>query len=945
MKIPKINNQKHVAKLKEVNKKFTWKYYLLAFLIPFLGMLAALFAKDCVPFGENYAILYCDEYHQYYPFFLSFRNALRNGDSLLYCWDTGMGVDFLGLIAYYLGSPLNWFSVFVPDGWTLEYFAMLVPIKLGFAGFFFAIFLRHTFQKNDVSIALFGGFYALCAWVTGYLWNIMWLDTFALLPLVVLGTVRLLRDKKYILYTIALFLAVAINYYIGFFVCIFVLLIFICYQICRCESITELCRDFLRIGVFTVLALGMTLFITMPALAALQNTYSVSNEFPTGFAINIQEYSDYAQVNNTWKEFTNALSSGASISAIAGSFFAAIGQAAWLLLDSMRQVAGNMGGALTPSFKEGLPNLYCGVGTIGMAFLFLTAKDVKLRDKLCSAGMILFLMLSFIIRQLDYIWHGFHFPNMIPYRFSFIFSFVMLYMAYRTWLMRDSFKLWQPIVAGVLSAGILLCAGNFSFTYLAFNFAFLLLYIGFFLFLIIERKLSAPAEALLSPEKRAKSAQLRKRVITLVFTGIMMAELILNTVNFSFEFPRTNITNFPKNDLGTSAAINYMKYKERNELFYRAEVTHSQTLNDGSLNGYHGITTFTSSANVKVTDFMRTLGYSAKGGNNSYVFEEGSPVSNLFLNLKYMIERDGNVENNPYFDTVHSFNNAYLLKNNAYLPLGFLAENELAELEFDYDIHDFEFQNMLFTAATGIEDKVWWNVSNNMLTIEATDNTTMSKITDTGLVSYKTGDEAGTVSYTYVANGKGLLCLELHMPKQNTYKVYLNDQELFTETFNMDQTIAVSEVYPGDEIRMDVTCKSNESGSIASRAAILVESTFRKGYDVLNASTMELTEFSNTRIEGTIDCNRDGYLYTSVCNDGNWRVLVDGEPAEIKLTGEAMIGVELTEGTHEITFIYRNKAFTFGLIASISCAAIFIGIIVLEKTVRNRKGKFAKNEE
>jgi uncharacterized membrane protein YfhO len=822
---------------------------------------------------------------------------------------------------------------------------MLVPIKLGLAGLFFAIFLRHTFQKNDVSIALFGGFYALCAWTMGYLWNVMWLDTFALLPLVVLGTIRLLRDKKYILYTVSLFFAVAVNYYIGFFVCIFVLLVFICYQICRCKSFARFWGDLGRIGVFTVLGLGMTLFITLPAVAALQNTYSTVNNFPKDFELNMIEYGEYNQVNLAWREFTAALSSEAGIGTILSTFFSAIGKAAVLILDGMRQAAGNMGGALTPSFKEGLPNLYCGVGTIGMAFMFFTAKNVKLRDKFCAAGMLLFLLLSFVIRQLDYIWHGFHFPNMIPYRFSFIFSFVLLYMAYRTWLLRHEFKLWQPIVAGVLSVGILLCGGNFTFTYLAYNLAFLSLYIGMFLFMIIERKVSAPVEATMSPAKLEKATRLRKRLTTCIFAGIMIVELILNVVNFSLEFPRTNITSYPKNESGTSAAINYMKYKERNEPFYRAEVTHTQSLNDGSLNGYHGISTFTSSANVKVTNFMRTMGYSAKGGNNSYVFEEGSPVSNLFLNLKYMIERDGDVEDNPYFDTVHSFNNAYLLKNNAYLPLGFLAESELSDLHFDDTMHDFEFQNMLFTAATGIEKDVWWNVRSDMVDVESTDNVTIRKVTNSGMVTYKTGDQAGTVTYTFTASGKGLLCLEIRMPKQNKYKVYKNDQELYSETYNMDQTIAVCEVYPGDEIKMEVTCKAGESSTLAARGAILIDSIFRQGYDILNASTLQISEFSNTKIKGTIDCNRDGYMYTSVCNDGNWSVMVDGKPAEIKLTGDAMIGVELTKGTHEITFVYRNKAFTAGLIVSISCAVVFISIIVVQQVIQKRKGKFAKPTE
>ena len=141
-----------------------WGPLLLAFLIPFLCFAAAMAIQGCVPFGSSKAMLYSDEYHQYYPFFLSLRNTLRNGDSLMFNWQIGMGIDYLGLAAYYLGSPLNLLSVLVPDSLTLHYFAILVPIRLGFAGLFFAIMLKKLYRKNDISIALFGSFYALCAW-------------------------------------------------------------------------------------------------------------------------------------------------------------------------------------------------------------------------------------------------------------------------------------------------------------------------------------------------------------------------------------------------------------------------------------------------------------------------------------------------------------------------------------------------------------------------------------------------------------------------------------------------------------------------------------------------------------------------------------------------------------------------------------------------------------
>ena len=98
----------------------SWRNHLLAFLIPFCGMLLVMLVCGYHPFGTS-AMLYSDMYHQYYPFFVAFRRALRSGSSLLYSWDVGMGVDYLGLIAYYLGSPLNLLSVLVPDSQVLNF--------------------------------------------------------------------------------------------------------------------------------------------------------------------------------------------------------------------------------------------------------------------------------------------------------------------------------------------------------------------------------------------------------------------------------------------------------------------------------------------------------------------------------------------------------------------------------------------------------------------------------------------------------------------------------------------------------------------------------------------------------------------------------------------------------------------------------------------------------
>ncbi len=892
--------------LQKKSPDIRWNYILLAFLAPVLGMFGVMIVRGFIPFGKT-SMLYSDMYHQYYPFFVSFRRALLSGDSLLYSWNVGMGMDYLGLISYYLASPLNLLSVLVPESLLLHYFSLLMPIKLGFAGMFFALFLKKTFGKDDLSITLFGALYALCAWALGYQWNIMWLDTFALLPLVALGTVSLLRSRKFLLYTTTLFLSVFSNYYIGFFTCIFVFLIFICYEICRWKGFRRFIADLSVIALFSLLAIGMTAILTLPAYAALQTTQSSVNKFPQGFKLNIAD-------ENTWHG----------------------------LLDAMKQVAGNMNGGITPSFKEGLPNLYCGICTNIMAILFLTCRQIKKRDRICSVILLLFFNLSFIIRQLDYIWHGFHFTNMIPYRFSFLHSFVMLYMAYRAWLLRNRIRLWQVITAGVLAIGIALCGSDLTDpVYWSYNGVFLLLYLTVFLYPCLIKLTFKNT----TPKKRQENLvalRSRRSLTGVILSGIIVMELILNLVNFGIEFTGTTVTDYPRGTKYTEALVNYMYERENDELFFRAETTHSQTLNDGALNGYNGISTFTSSANVKATEFMKALGYGAKNTYNRYCFEESSPVSNLFLNLKYMLERQDRVEENFYFTEVHQYGKVHLLENAAYLPLGFLADNQLLNVDFKSTTNALLFQNELFRGATGTDTDVWELITGKDLIISGTDVTVNSQ-SQTGYCAYTTSESAGgTIIYKYIVPKEGLICTELNLSKKNKYSFWKNGTELYNETYSLPQTLAVTHALPGDVIEVHLTCKANEKGTITLHTGVLDETAFWEGYDILAASTLDLEVFSNTSVSGSIQCNRNGVLYTSIPQDGNWSAYVDGKPADIVLIGDAMIGLLLSEGNHTVSFRYHNEAFSFGWKVSLGCVLVLAILYYIFYKPKFPTGKFLK---
>ena len=892
---------------REVN--FRWNTLTLAFLIPFGGMLFVMLISQYEPFGQ-YSILYSDMYHQYYPFFVAFRNALRSGESLLHSWSVGLGMDYLGLISYYLASPLNLLSVLVPEDWLLEFFSLLMPVKLGFAGLFFAIFLKRMFDRDDLSIAVFGSFYALCAWALGYQWNIMWLDTFALLPLVALGTVALLRDKKFILYTGSLFLSIFANYYIGFFTCVFVLLLFFIYEICRWQGFKRFFLDLCRIAFFSILAIGMTAILELPAFAALQTTQSSVNQFPKGFRMNIAD-------ENTWKG----------------------------LLGAMRKVAGNMGGGIEPTFKEGLPNLYCGVGSMMLAFLYLTGRDIKLRDKICSVILLIFFMLSFILRQLDYIWHGFHFTNMIPYRFSFLFSFVVLYMAYRAWMLRHSFKPWQVLAAMILSLGILSCSEEReNWVFLLYSLGFLALYTGLLVYNCWIKKLPKDADELVVQQRKIAVCR-RRQMATILLLAVMGIELICNLVSFGIHFDGTSVSNYPRGTTYSASVIRYMKEREeRKSLFFRAEATHSQSLNDGALNGYNGISAFTSSANVKVTEFMQTLGYGAKNTYNRYCYEEASPVSNLFLNLKYMIERQGKDKASAYFEEINRFGDAVLLKNRYYLPLGFMTDAALADLEFDVSNNDFQFQNALISAASGMEGNVWEILSGDNLTVVGFDVTVQNQ--NGGHCSYQADLKGGTVVYTYNIDKDGFLCISVNLPKRNDVAIWINGEHRYTEAISLPQMLAVGDVSAGDVVELKMASKAEgESSTMTISAAVLDEVQFAACYEALNASTLELTEFTNTEVKGTILCNRDGLLYTSIPQNGNWYAQVDGKEVQPLEVGEAMVALPLTAGAHEVRFYYHNAAFALGWKISLVCATVFAVLIWKNVQPESRKRNHNKKEK
>ena len=76
------------------------------------------------------------------------------------------------------------------------------------------------------------------------------------------------------------------------------------------------------------------------------------------------------------------------------------------------------------------PNIYCGVFIFLLIPLYAMNKKIQPRERIGKFCILLVFLLAFNINIFNFIWHGFHYPNSLPCRQSFIYVFFVLTMAF-----------------------------------------------------------------------------------------------------------------------------------------------------------------------------------------------------------------------------------------------------------------------------------------------------------------------------------------------------------------------------------------------------------------------------------------------------------------------------------------------------------------------------------
>lgn len=876
-------------------------FVIIAFLVP-MFIMALCFAIDkLAPFGDN-MVMVCDAWHQYYPFLRELQTMLKEGVAPVYSWNTGGGSDFLGVIGNYIASPLYLLVRFLPEGqiWLKMYLTLTVVLRIGCAGGFMAIFLRRVFGRNDLSLVYFSLPYAFCGFILGYYWNVMWLDSVALLPLVVAGVYSILKDGKFSLYVISLALCVICNFYIGYFVCIFVLLFCICYTIVRFKSIKHSFKNLGKMALYTAIAFMLTAFITVPTYMALSHSDSSADAagFPFTYSINYAYgYEGENTILNTIK---------------------AIARTATNLLSFTRPI----------TMDKGDPNIFCGALSLVLVVFYFTSKKVKIKERIVSLCLCVFFILSFVINQLNYIWHGFNTPAMVYYRFSFLFSFLLIVLAYRAFCLIDGISKKAFIVSGVL----------------------LVLYLG--VAFIFQRKLSVAVTAaavvvLMLGILFYRKGKLKYKVLSLLLCLFVLCESGLSAFYGTRVVGYTNGEDYPRQESQVAELTEIAANESEGEL-YRTEFLNSYSLNDGALYSIYGITTFNSMCRVDYSDFFAELGLAASKGNNRYEYVESTPVTNLFLNIKYLIGRavestedeavmiSEEANDSEGLKLVASVEGNNLYENTSYITMGFMTETSL----LDYELHDtshlpFNTQNEIFSLATGIESDVLIPVE--VSNVSGVDLSEMNHREDLGdYYTYErtsTEDEALTVEYEAPVSGRyyGMFITS----SKEDFKVNCGDREVEDQS-SYSHILALGTCEKGEKISVELPVIETKNGRLGYYLYYLDEEVFDEGFSKLSQSSMTLTEQSANGLKGTIGVKEDGLFYTSVLYDEGWRAYVDGKEVEITPVAKTFCAFELSEGVHEIEFKFTPEGMYLGIAVSAVglVAFVLVGLIVYKRRKR-----------
>lgn len=807
---------------------------LSAFLIPICLLGVVLFLCRIHPFGDRTLILW-DADGQYLALLTYMRRVLLGQADAFYSFSKAAGGSMAGLIAYYLASPLNLLLVLFSEEQMISAFQFLVAVKIGLCGLTSAVALRRRADKGW-GILLFSTAYALMGYMACYCWNVMWLDGVILLPLIADGIQTILAGRRPLAYCLWLSLALWSNYYIGYMLCLFSVIWFAYSYVQRKLSGQEIstAKVFITFSLASLLAGGLSAAMLLPAFRSLH--------FAGENSLSLQPL--YPLIEIATKLFTGSIS--------------------------------------YEQLRYGLPNIYIGLPLLVLFGCYAINPFISRSKRIVSAVLIGVFLLSFQASGLYMLWHGFDAPNAMPARFSFLFSFVLIYLAYEGYchLPSDgngSISSRMGYLALAFFAGSCILFSSGIPAYLAYETV---------VFDVVCFLISCSLVAILRGKRK-----------TLVLVALFVIEVAGLTGNLYFSIHRLE-------DVDTLRVKDYETFvterqntvtqiSDHDNSLYRVETNDYRTENDPLVFGYRGLSHYTSDFDPAFASFARRLGLFQSHYRIMYAAGT-TPVLESIFGIKYIIhdEAQSLAPLPEDYQLLWQQEEDAVWLNPYALPLAFLTENtDAVELSSD---NPFENQNLLIKDLTGLSEPVFTPAKADLVSSESTIRLSFEQPADIP---------------TYFSSDGSWFSFNGNVPEKMGRFIGCVKAPNTDETLENELIIYKDAGYAGG----------------GSYVACLNEAAFQSAHETLtrNSCTVESSTDSHLLIH-TPEKAHPSQLVLSIPYDEGWMVQIDGELAEATQRYDALLAVNLPEGAHTIELTFAPAGWKNGLVISLTSALLLL---------------------
>lgn len=929
--------KKSLIKGGQISKNITQP--VIVFFIAFVAYLFLLAMNSIIPFGENYLLL-SDLKAQFAPYIILFKNHIREIDwsnfwsSFTYTSVLGGGNNFMATFGYYMLSPVNWI-IFLFKDYQIDYaIVVIIGIKISLAASFMCLFLRRRVEdKSSKWPFILGITYAFTSYTLVFLFAIIWLDGYALLPLLLYFIEKFIDERKKSGLVVTLLLLFIANLYISYMVGVFSFLYLVGRLITKCyieESMKV--KEAISIAVRFVLS-AIVCILTLGVLI-----------LPIGLGI----------LGN--RDVLDNSSETATVS------FKGI-----RILDQI--FLGNIGD-FNEVLSNNMPFIFVSLLFTLLILTFFITKVFSRKQKVFYGIILILIYASFNISALDLAWQAFDNPNWFSHRQSFVFMPVFYIIALMTIEKVKEIDKKSILSASLVLVALLLVAQSFGeISKNGIVFLVNLGFIGGYTLLLLGLKREKWPEQLKNMQRL--SCFILAIVLVAECTGInsaMSGNISSYMCYGSSEQYQTELQLLQASVDAVGENNFRMAYDDS---FYNKDVLLTPGEEAGIYGNFRTINIFDSSSNKNFGRFMKQLGHATSFNYFYSCYGYIAPPTDAFFSIPVVFASENSYSGKVLNDLTAGDSEVITYFTGKILPIGFAADSncynfnfyqlEKKELLKDY----FQFQNdwyqSMFSESFKEDFYRSYRVRKNTdITLynaeyfpaEKIDYSLPASVT-TDPTSNDSSERPYQVRNTIVRNGSSLpIVLSIKYTVQNTGEQYfsvvadrlLDEMTLYVngKEYNYyNPESYYSRIYrigyfeEGDEIEVVIESDKDVYSYQDFYFATIDSDLFYEQLGKIDQSKVVVDKYDNGHLEFTTNLSDNDVLLTSIPYEDGWTCYVDGVETDIKVYQNALISVDVGTGVHKVELEYVAPGIKAGLIVSAIGVISMIALFVLD----NRKKK------